>query len=80
MSKLNQIQKSDFLFLTKLRLFIFVPLLFGLLVALITFPICKTMEKHRPSRSFSIAILLTCVVVTLLKTTRISYIYLFLSG
>ena len=42
---------------------LFVPLLFGLLVALITFPICKKIEKLGFSRSFSIAILLTCVVV-----------------
>ncbi|HUZ58374.1 MAG TPA: AI-2E family transporter [Hanamia sp.] len=42
---------------------LFVPLLFGLLVALITFPICKRMEKHGLPRSFSIAVLLTGVVV-----------------
>ena len=42
---------------------LFVPLLFGLLVALITFPICKKMEKYGISRSFSIAVLLICVVV-----------------
>jgi predicted PurR-regulated permease PerM len=42
---------------------LFVPILFGLLVALITFPICKKMEKRGLPRSFSIAILLVCVVI-----------------
>ena len=42
---------------------LFVPLFFGLLVALITFPVCKKMEKRGLSRGFSITILITCVVV-----------------
>ncbi len=42
---------------------LFVPLLFGLLVALITFPICKKMEKWGLARSISTAILLTAVIV-----------------
>jgi predicted PurR-regulated permease PerM len=42
---------------------LFVPLLFGLLVALVTFPICKKMEKKGLPRSISITILLTGVII-----------------
>ncbi|BAU53832.1 AI-2E family transporter [Mucilaginibacter gotjawali] len=42
---------------------LFVPLLFGLLIALITFPICKKMEKWGMPRSLSIACLLTSIIL-----------------
>jgi len=42
---------------------LFIPLLFGLLVALITFPICKKMEKRGMPRGFSIAVLLAGVII-----------------
>jgi len=42
---------------------LFIPLLFGLLVALITFPICKKMEKRGFPRGVSIAVLLTGIII-----------------
>ncbi|WP_295673794.1 AI-2E family transporter, partial [uncultured Mucilaginibacter sp.] len=42
---------------------LFVPLLFGLLIALITFPMCKKMEKWGLPRSLSIACLLMAVIL-----------------
>jgi predicted PurR-regulated permease PerM len=42
---------------------LFVPLLFGLLVALIIFPVCKKMENKGLARTLSITIVLTFVII-----------------
>lgn len=42
---------------------LFIPLFFGLLVAIVMFPICKWLEMHRLGRAFSIAICILIVTI-----------------
>ncbi|HRO42171.1 MAG TPA: AI-2E family transporter [Flavipsychrobacter sp.] len=43
---------------------LFIPMFFGLLVAIVVYPVCKRMEEKGMSRSFSIGVLLSIVTVT----------------